>query len=201
MHARTHTYTHTHTHTHMQTHTHTHMQTHTHHMKDTHTQRHTRMCTDQSFVTTYYIQWEIWQLLAGQYPKTQGCSSVGRASNWHTAEAGSIPQCGKGLFSQSQLSVQILLQCPDNPYVQTHALTSVHTLKIPNIGSHTFDWTNVKTAHTVVLGMGNASCSCSCCSLTQVRRPKFLQGTNEVLNKLIPSNLHSSSFLGMQARW
>ena len=39
------------------------------------------------------------------------------------------------MFSQST-SVQTLLQCPDSPRVQSHQLTSVHTLKIPNTGSH-----------------------------------------------------------------
>ena len=34
-----------------------------------------------------------------------GCSSVGRASDRHAADAGLIPRCGKGFFSQSQLSV------------------------------------------------------------------------------------------------
>ena len=38
-----------------------------------------------------------------------GCSSVGRSSDRHSAEAVSIPQCGKGFFSQSQLSMQTLL--------------------------------------------------------------------------------------------
>ena len=36
----------------------------------------------------------------------KGCSSAGRASDRHAAEAGSIPRiprCGKGFFSQSQL--------------------------------------------------------------------------------------------------
>ena len=36
----------------------------------------------------------------------QGCRSIGRASDWHTTDVGSTPWCGKGLFSQSQLSVQ-----------------------------------------------------------------------------------------------
>ena len=44
-----------------------------------------------------------------------GCSSVGRASDRHAADAGSIPRCGKRFFSQSQLSVQILLRCPCSP--------------------------------------------------------------------------------------
>ena len=62
--------------------------------------------------------------------KIMGCSSVGRASDRRAADAGSIPRCGKGFSSQSQLSVQILLRCPYNPRVQSHALTSVCTLKI-----------------------------------------------------------------------
>ena len=36
-----------------------------------------------------------------------GCSPVGRASYRHAADAGSIPLCGKGFFSQSQLSVRL----------------------------------------------------------------------------------------------
>ena len=38
-----------------------------------------------------------------------GCSSVVRASDRHGTDAGLIPCCGKGFFSQSQLSVQTLL--------------------------------------------------------------------------------------------
>ena len=48
----------------------------------------------------------------------------GRASDRHAAEAVSIPRCGEGFFSLSQLSVQTLLR------VQSHALTSVRALKI-----------------------------------------------------------------------
>ena len=66
-----------------------------------------------------------------------------------TIEAGLIPWCGKGFFSQSQLSVQTLLQCPYIPHVQSHALTSVCALKILGIGSHTFVCTHENTAHTV----------------------------------------------------
>ena len=43
------------------------------------------------------------------------CSSVGRASDWPAADAGSMPWCGKGFFSQSQLWVQTLLQCLYTP--------------------------------------------------------------------------------------
>ena len=48
-----------------------------------------------------------------------GYSSVGRSSNRHAADAGSIPRCGKGFFSQSQLSMQTLLRCPYTP-VRNH---------------------------------------------------------------------------------
>ena len=40
--------------------------------------------------------------------KGQGCSSVGRASDRHTTDAGSVLQSGKGFFSQSQLALQTL---------------------------------------------------------------------------------------------
>ena len=41
-----------------------------------------------------------------------GCSSVGRASDRHAADACLIPRRGKEFFSQSQHSVQTLLRCP-----------------------------------------------------------------------------------------
>ena len=44
-----------------------------------------------------------------------GCSSVGRATDRHAADAGSIPRCGKGFFSLSQLSVQILFTITSSP--------------------------------------------------------------------------------------
>ena len=55
-----------------------------------------------------------------------------RAADRHAADAGSIPRCGKGFFSQSQPSVQTLLRVSVSvhPSVQTHELTSVRTLKI-----------------------------------------------------------------------
>ena len=54
-----------------------------------------------------------------------------KTSDRHAADAGSIPRCGKGFFSQRQLSVQTLLRVSVHPRVQSHALTSVRTLKIP----------------------------------------------------------------------
>ena len=40
-----------------------------------------------------------------------------------------------------------LLQRPYSPCVQSQASVSVHTLKIPNTGSHTIVWTHKNTAH------------------------------------------------------
>ena len=45
----------------------------------------------------------------------RGSSSVGRATDWHAADADSIPWCGKGFFSHSQLSVQTLFRCLYTP--------------------------------------------------------------------------------------
>ena len=65
---------------------------------------------------------------------------------------GLSPQCGKGLFSQSQLPVQTLLQCPFSPRVQSCASTARCMLKIQNTGSYTIIWTNENTAQTVGVG-------------------------------------------------
>ena len=66
-----------------------------------------------------------------------------RASDRHAADADSIPRCGKGLFSHSQLSVQTLLRVYANPRVQLHALTSVRTMCRPCQSS--VDYGNTKT--------------------------------------------------------
>ena len=50
-----------------------------------------------------------------QYQQEWECGSVGRALNRHAADACSIPQCSKGFFSQSQLSVHTLLRCLCTP--------------------------------------------------------------------------------------
>ena len=42
-------------------------------------------------------------------------AQLDRASDRHTADAGSIPQCGKGFFSQGQLPVQTLLRVSVTP--------------------------------------------------------------------------------------
>ena len=61
--------------------------------------------------------------LTALQPNGWGCSSVGRASYRHAADAGSIPRCGKGLFSQSQFSLQTSLMVSVQPGVQSQAST------------------------------------------------------------------------------
>ena len=53
-----------------------------------------------------------------------------RASDHHTTDAGSNPQCRRGFFFQNQISMRTLLRVSIHPHVQLHALTSVCTLKI-----------------------------------------------------------------------
>ena len=84
--------------------------------------------------------------------KGWGCSSVGRASDRHAADAGSIPQCCRGFFSQRQLSVLTLLCCAytkcavtcmnicahvKDPVVHIRVRWIVETLKYP---AFTLDW-------------------------------------------------------------
>ena len=59
-----------------------------------------------------------------------------------------IPGVAFLFLSHSQLSVQTFLRCPYRPRVQSHASTSVRTLKIPNTGSHAIVWTHENTALT-----------------------------------------------------
>ena len=49
------------------------------------------------------------------WDRWMGRGSVGRASDRHAADASSIPRCGKGFSSRSQLSVQTLFWCPYTP--------------------------------------------------------------------------------------
>ena len=73
------------------------------------------------------------------------CSSVGRTLGQH-ADVGSTSQCGKGFFSQNQLSVQILYgSCTATCAI---AYIDMHTFKIPSTGSHTLVWTHKNTAGT-----------------------------------------------------
>ena len=54
-----------------------------------------------------------------------------RASDRHAADAGSIPQCGKGFFLPESTFSTDSLTCVRTFRVQSHALTSVRTLKSP----------------------------------------------------------------------
>ena len=62
--------------------------------------------------------------------KGWGCRSFGRASDRH-ADAGYITWCYKGLFSQSQLSVQDSLTVSALARVRSHVFTSVAHVKDP----------------------------------------------------------------------
>ena len=57
-------------------------------------------------------------------------SSVSRASDRHAADAGSIPQCGEGIFLPESTFSADSLTVSGHPRVQSHAFTSVRTLKI-----------------------------------------------------------------------
>ena len=46
-----------------------------------------------------------------------------------------VPGTARNFLPEST-SMQTLLQCPDSPRVQSHQLTSVHTLKIQNTSRH-----------------------------------------------------------------
>ena len=72
---------------------------------------------------------------------------------------------------------QIPLRCPHSPCVQSHAPTSVRTLRISNAGSYTIVWTHENTAHA---GSTGWRCSCGCCALHWVRRSKFPARDNEL---------------------
>ena len=61
-------------------------------------------CTQGSHIT--YIT----GFAVRMHERGRGCRSAGSASDRHAADAGSIPQCRKGFFSQSQLLLQTLLQ-------------------------------------------------------------------------------------------
>ena len=54
-----------------------------------------------------------------------GCSSVGRASERHAAEAGSIPRCGKGFFLLESTFTAVSLPVSVHPRGQSPVLTSV----------------------------------------------------------------------------
>ena len=85
----------------------------------------------------------------------RGCSSVGRASDRHAAEAGSIPCCGKGLFFPGS-TFSTLFYCGRS---SSCALTSVGTFNFPSTGTHTcfiFYFLGTKISHAVI-GKGRAA--------------------------------------------
>ena len=75
--------------------------------------------------------------------KQRGCSSVGRASNWHNADTGSIPWCGKEFFSQRQLSVQTLFCSVRTPLCAVACINICVHVKDPVV--HVRVWWIIKT--------------------------------------------------------
>ena len=100
-------------------------------------------------------------------------SSAGTASDWkarHNADMGLSPMCSNN--KNSPIVNKISADSPTLP-----ASKPVHTLKIPNTGSHTIVWTHKNTPCT---GRNRQCCSCSCCSLTLVKgNPNFLKEINK----------------------
>ena len=75
--------------------------------------------------------------------KQRGCSSVGRASNWHNADTGSIPWCGKEFFSQRQLSVQTLFCSVRTPLCAVACINICVHVKDPVV--HVWVWWIMET--------------------------------------------------------
>ena len=71
---------------------------------------------------SYLHQWPLAGLDAEALSNTVTFCPTGRKGGGvaqlvecRTADAGAMPQCGKGFFSQSQLSMQTPLRCPYTP--------------------------------------------------------------------------------------
>ena len=113
-------------------------------------------------------------------PPWGGNSSVGRSSDWKAEVqywCWLESLCGKGFFSQSQISVQTLSRCPCSPCEKLHGFISVCSLKLPNTGSQTIAW----TLHTLT-GMGRAALvAIAAVPYPQARQPTFPTRENEVL--------------------
>ena len=60
-----------------------------------------------------------------------GCSSCGRASYRHDVDTGSIPRGRQGIFLPESTFSADSLTVSVHPRVQSHAFTSVRTIKIP----------------------------------------------------------------------
>ena len=63
-----------------------------------------------------------------------------------------FPDAGRYFSPRVNFQRRLSTRCPYISRVQSHALTSVRTLKIPSTGSHAFAWTHENTARTVSNG-------------------------------------------------
>ena len=68
-------------------------------------------CSNNKLLST--LDEEVYAVKEELYP--WDVAQLVRASDRHAADAGSIPRCGKGFFSLSQLSVQTLFRYPYIP--------------------------------------------------------------------------------------
>ena len=126
----------------------------------------------------------IWSMTFWPSTSGSGDSSVGRASDWKSrrnTDAGSSPRCGKGFFSQCQLSVQTLLRCPYSPCVLSYASASVQTLKTANFGGITMN--GQREILQTLIGMGSAALAAAV-FFSQVRRPESPTRDQEVQTQI-----------------
>ena len=107
-------------------------------------------------------QWANLDLISGQTFQHSLITQLGWGSSAGlTEKTGTIlmwvrvPGEARDFFSQSQLPCRLSHGAYTAPCVQSHASTSVHTLKIPNTGSHTIVWTQ-ETRHTLA-GVGSTA--------------------------------------------
>ena len=102
-----------------------------------------------------------------------------RASDRHAADAGLIPQCGKGFFSRSQLLVQTLLRCPYTPLCAIACIFICANVKDPVV--HVRVWWIIGTQKHPACTLGwVAPLCCSWLSLrkaTEIYCGRILNGT------------------------
>ena len=119
-----------------------------------------------------------------------GCSSVGRASDRHTAQAGSIPLCGKEFFlpeptfSANSLTVSAQPSC---------AIASINICAHVNDSKHWQPQTH-EISHAM-LGTGSAALA-AVVALPWEGDPNFPQGINEVYfsNRTSSKSVSSTSW-------
>ena len=102
-----------------------------------------------------------------------GCSSVGRAWDQHAADAGSIPWCSKGFFSQSQLSVQTLLRVSIYPPCATACINICAHIK--DLLVHVRVWWIMETLKHPACTVGWVAQLC-CSWLSLEKQPEFPTG-------------------------